>query len=199
MRRRCAPCSARRAPAPTRGSTSSTSDRRVVLGRIVGAHGVRGAMNVRYFGDGPANLLRMPAVAVAAEASEVEAPVFEVGAARPGRPGQVRLTLVGVEDRDAAEALRGRLVLGEATYLAPLPAGEFYWHQLIGCQVEGHDGTRIGTVREVWETGASDVLVVEAEDGRRVLLPTAKPLLREIDLDASRIVIEVIPGLLDST
>jgi 16S rRNA processing protein RimM len=168
-----------------------------VLGRVVGAHGVRGALQVRYFGDGPENLLRMPDVALASETPDAEAPVFEVAGARPSRRGHVRLSLVGVGDRDAAEALRGRLVLGDAAHLEPLSPGEFYWHQLIGCRVEGHDGTGIGTVRELWETGASDVLVVEAEDGRRVLLPAAASLLREVDVEARRIVIEVIPGLLD--
>ena len=55
----------------------------------------------------------------------------------------------------------------------------------------------IGTVIEIWETGAHDVLVVESEGGQRHLLPTARELMPEIDLEASRIVVEDIPGLFD--
>ena len=164
---------------------------------MVGAHGLRGAIRVRILGDGPANLLRMPQVALRDEGHEGKAQVFEVSDARPGTRGQVRMTLVGVADRDAADALKGRVVMGDVAHLEPLEPGEFYWHQLIGCRVEGHDGTQIGTVRELLETGANDVLVVEGVAGRRVLLPAAGPLLRQVDIARRRIVIEVIPGLLD--
>lgn len=59
------------------------------------------------------------------------------------------------------------------------------------------DGEEVGTVRELWETGAHDVLVVEGDDGRDRLVPTARALLREIDPAAGRIVVEDVPGLLD--
>ena len=52
-------------------------------------------------------------------------------------------------------------------------------------------------VREIWETGAHDVLLVEDEEGVRRLLPTASELMREIDLEASRIVVVDLPGLLE--
>jgi 16S rRNA processing protein RimM len=63
--------------------------------------------------------------------------------------------------------------------------------------VEARDGEPIGTVKEIWETGAHDVLVVEGPDGRRVLLPAVGEFLREIDVAGRRLVIEAIPGLLD--
>jgi 16S rRNA processing protein RimM len=170
---------------------------RVVLGRVVGAHGVRGAIRVRYFGDEPQNLLRARKVALASRHEDPEPRVFAVTGGRAGSRGHLRLELEGIGDRDAAQALVGTLVLGEAAALVPLPPGEFYWHQLVGCRVEGHDGREIGTVRELWETGASDVLVVEDAGGQRRLIPAAESLLREVDVDARRIVIEVIPGLLD--
>ena len=82
--------------------------------------------------------------------------------------------------------------------LERLPEGEYYEYQLVGCRVEGEDGQAIGTVREVWSTGASDVLVVESEEGEQRLIPTGGDFLREVDLEGRRIVIEVIPGLLDA-
>ena len=51
--------------------------------------------------------------------------------------------------------------------------------------------------RAFWETGAHDVLVVEGEDGRRRLVPTAAALIREIDAEGRRIVVEDLPGLFE--
>ncbi len=115
-----------------------------------------------------------------------------------GRSGELRVALEGVDDRDGAEALRGRQVIGDASALAPLEDGEHRWFELIGCEVFPAEGgpAAIGTVREIWETGAHDVLVVEDEEGQRHLLPAAKAFLREVDPAARRIVYEVIPGLL---
>ena len=129
------------------------------------------------------------------EGHEGQGVCYPVESVAPGRRGQLRVALEGVEDRDAAEALRGRWVLVEAAELAALPAGEYYSYQLVGCRIEGQDGALVGTVREIWETGGPDLLVVEGEGGRQHLLPAA--LLREVDVEGRRAVVELLPGLLD--
>jgi 16S rRNA processing protein RimM len=108
------------------------------------------------------------------------------------------MALAGVADRESAERLRGKLVVVEAAQLEVLPEGEYYSYQLVGCRVEAADGQPIGTVREIWPTGAVDVLVVEGETGSRQLIPAAEGQLRTVDIEARRIVIEILPGLLDS-
>ena len=122
---------------------------------------------------------------------------FEVESGAPGRPGEVRLVLRGIRDRDAAEELKGRLVAGAQQHLSALPDGEFYWYELIGCRVQAAGGRIIGTVKEIWETGAHDVLVVEGKDGGTCLVPTARALMKEVDVEAGRIVVEDLPGLFD--
>ncbi len=128
-------------------------------------------------------------------AGEGQEVCYAVESVAPGRRGELRVALEGVEDRDAAEALRGRRVLVEAAELEALPAGEYYGYQLVGCRIEGQDGALVGTVREIWETGGPDLLVVEGEGGREHLLPAA--LLREVDVEGRRAVVELVPGLLD--
>ena len=108
------------------------------------------------------------------------------------------MTLAGVASRESAERLRGKLVVTEASQLEALPEGEYYSYELVGCRVEGADGLKIGTVREIWATGAVDVLVVEDEKGAQQLIPAMESQLREVDIEARRIVIEILPGLLDS-
>jgi 16S rRNA processing protein RimM len=109
----------------------------------------------------------------------------------------VRLQLDTIGDRDEATALRGKIVLAQAGILQPLAAGEFYWHELIGCEVQTEAGDVVGTVREIWETGAHDVLVVRNEAGRQNLIPTAREITQKIDLENQRIVVAGLPGLID--
>jgi 16S rRNA processing protein RimM len=175
---------------PTPNSTSSTD--LAFVGNVVGAHGLRGQLRVRADGaetlDGVGRLvLRNPAGG--------EPRAVEVEALAPGRRGELRLTLVGVDDRAAAEALRGWEVWAEVAQLEPLGEGEYYDFELVGCRLEGEDGTPVGTVAAIWRTGAPDVLVVDAPDGRQHLVPAA--LLRGVDRKARRAVAEILPGLLE--
>ena len=111
--------------------------------------------------------------------------------------GDVRLKFEGLDRRDDVNELVGLLVTASPEVLAELPEGEFYWYELVGCRVETVQGDLVGTVREIWETGAHDVLMVENEDGVRRLVPTAEALLETIDLEARRIVVADVPGLLE--
>jgi len=163
---------------------------------------MRGEVRVSVFGDGPGNLLRAPELVLldpATGAADPAGRVVEVLEAAPGgrRGEEVRLVLGGVGTREAAAALAGLLVGADASHLEPLADGEYYWFQLVGCEVRSHDGRALGIVRALWETGAHDVLVVEDEQGRQVLLPAAADLLREVDVERRRIVVEVPQGLVD--
>lgn len=168
-----------------------------MLGEIVGAHGLRGEVRVRITGDSGQNLLEAEALWLARREDERSPRRVVVLAGGSGRPGEIRLRFEGVADRDAAEALRGMRILTETRALPKLPEGEFYWHELIGCRVESESGEVAGSVQEIWETGAHDVLVVVDERGVRRLVPTAAALLRSIDVEARRIVVADLPGLLD--
>jgi 16S rRNA processing protein RimM len=142
--------------------------------------------------------MRASLVTLAENETDSEAISMEVADVAPGRPGEVRMTFHGVSALEQAQALRGHLVMVDAAQLERLPEGEYYEYELVGCRVEGEDGQRIGTVREIWSTGAADVLVVVGEAGQQHLIPTGGDFLRKVDVDERRIVIEVIPGLLDT-
>lgn len=164
----------------------------------MGAHGLRGELRVRFFGDGPENLALQEEVWLGEDRDDPNARRYRVLGAGSGRGGEVRLRLEGVADRTAAESLRGRLVLARPAALAPLGEGEFYWHELVGCRVESEAGEPVGEVTEIWEGGRHDVLVVRTDDGRRVLVPTAREIMKQVDAAARRIVIDAIPGLIDA-
>jgi len=188
----------------TAGSTSSTkvpagAPGWVTLGCVVGAHGLRGELRVRVLDERDNNMRAGSSVWLAREEGDpkpVEARVRAVGS---GRRGEARLALEGVDSREAAEALHGRLVRGHAEQLDPLEAGEYYQFELVGCRVEDGEGRVLGVVSGIWETGAPDVLVVidGANGDRELLIPAAQEILREVDVAARRIVIDAPPGLLD--
>lgn len=176
-----------------------SSESRIVLGEIVGAHGLRGELRVRVAGDSGENLLAAKTLWLAPPARGAVARACSVLGGGAGRGGEVRLRLEGVADRDAAEALKGHQLSIEASALPPLPEGEFYWHELVGCAVESAAGQALGRVQAIWETGAHDVLVIVDERGLRRLVPTAPELMQQVDLAHRRIVVADLPGLLDPT
>ena len=75
---------------------------------------------------------------------------------------------------------------------------DFYWHELIGCTVETEAGDEVGVVRELWDTGRHDVLVVEGGPGGQVLIPTVREIMTRVDRAARRIVVDAIPGLIEA-
>jgi 16S rRNA processing protein RimM len=114
-------------------------------------------------------------------------------AARRGESHAPLIRLVGVEDRDAAEALRGQLLEVPAERLPEPEEDAFYVFDLVGCEVVC-GGQPIGTVREVLERPANDVLVVEGAQGD-LLLPFTRDAIPVVDVGARRL--ELREGLLD--
>jgi len=172
----------------------------VVVGRVVGAHGTRGEIRVRLASDSPENLLSLAQVALADPEKGAGDPAplcYEVEGGARGRVGEARLRLKGLTLREQALALRGRWVLGDPARFLELPAGEFYSYQLVGCRVAVEGRPAFGTVREVWATAGHDVLVVEGDDGRRRLIPTARAIMLRVEPEARRIVIADIEGLVE--
>jgi 16S rRNA processing protein RimM len=109
--------------------------------------------------------------------------------------GLVYLRLSGIDDREAAAELGGRLLAIPESELEPLPEGQYYRFQLIGLSVVSREGEELGRVTEVLSTGANDVYVVHGDRGE-FLLPATDQVVREIDLETGRMLIDVLPGLL---
>ncbi len=165
------------------------------MGRVSGAHGVKGQLRIGLDADDADTLRDVTRLVLAGERPDAPDSRYEIESLGAGRAGELRVTLRGVTTRAAAEALRGREVFVAMAELAPLAEGEHYGHELIGCRLEDESGAPLGQVRDIWATGAPDVLIVDGEDGREHLIPAA--LLREVDPAGGRAVVEVLPGLLD--
>jgi len=159
----------------------------VAIGRVGAAWGVRGAVRVLPLTDRRGQLAAGRTVTVAGERRKIESARWQ--------KGLVYLRLSGIEHREAAAELGGRLLAIPESELEPLPEGEYYRFQLIGLSVVSTDGEELGRVTEVLSTGANDVYVVRGDRGE-LLLPATDEVVREIDLETGRMLIEVLPGLL---
>ena len=149
------------------------ANRPVTLAAIAGAHGVRGEVRLKLFGEG-AEALRAFSV-------------FDAGAAkltlksvRPANQAAVA-TFAEITDRSAAEALRGTLLTVPRSALPPLAEGEYYYHDLIGLRCVSTDGAAIGHVVAVENFGAGDILEVEKPDGKRFMVPMNERAVPEWD------------------
>lgn len=169
---------------------------RLAIGYVAGASGDDGAVRVNWLGDGPEGLLAARTVWLAqGDADDFPRRHLVNEAAVAG--GAVHMALGGLHERADAEAYKSRLVLVDEEELAPLGDDEYYWHELVGFEVVSDSGAPLGRVVELLETGAHDVLVVASPAGEQHLIPTAREFVTEIDPQARRVVVALIPGLLD--
>jgi 16S rRNA processing protein RimM len=155
----------------------------VVVGRVAGVFGVKGWIRVFSYTDPPDNILKYRQWRLDAGALPVR---VKSGAAH-GRG--VIAQLEGIDDRDVARALIGREIRIGRGQFRPVGADQYYWSDLMGLAVIDTRGVSFGTVVDLMETGANDVLVVEGE--RRRLVPfLTGTVIRSVDLDARRIEVD---------
>jgi 16S rRNA processing protein RimM len=166
--------------------------RYIALGRILRPHGVRGEVVVEVLTDFPERLAHLPQVYLG---DAHQATLTRVRSCRI--KGDVMLmAFEACPDRTAAEALRDQLVQVPLDEAAPLPEDTYYPHQLVGLDVETTAGDDLGRLSDVLFTPANDVYVVTGPRGQ-VLLPAIRQVIKQIDLAAGRMVVELIPGLVD--
>jgi 16S rRNA processing protein RimM len=161
-------------------------------GLIQNTHGTRGVMRVQCWCDSTKVLLSLPAVYVAR--GEIMTRYNVAGGSSAGGD-LVLLRLEGIDDMDAAEALKGQTIYAAREDL-PLKDGAYFLADLPGLPViDAKDGTVYGEVIEVREVGGRRLMSVRTEHGER-LYPMVSPLLSHVDVDAG-VYVSPIPGLLD--
>lgn len=170
-----------------------SADEVLLIGTVIDAFGLRGEVKVRSVTDRVDHLRRhVQTVFVGAERRP-----FALQHVHAPKAGVLILTLGGVTDRTAAEALRGAEVSIRESDAAPLDVDEYFIHQLYGLRVVESSGAEIGIVREVLQTGANDVIVVERRGRSDTLLPMIHEVVERLDMAAGQIVVRLLPGLID--
>ena len=164
----------------------------IPVGRVVKAHGIRGEVKIVPYGETLGGLGPGEKLVPASPSGNME-PAITLVSLRSHKNAFIgRFDLIG--DIDQAQALAGKELFIPKDRLPPLPDGEYYQFQLIGLAVQTRDGTDLGTLRSIMETGSNDVYVVEGAE-KELLVPAIEDVILEIDLEKGKIIVELPEGL----
>jgi 16S rRNA processing protein RimM len=150
---------------------------------------VRGEVRVAPETDFPERFARLEQVSVAPPGAAPRLMKITAARSHVGK-GLVLLRLEGIEERDAAEALRGAALRIRDRDLTALPEGRYYEFQILGLAVITEDGRDLGTIIDIIHTGANDVY-----ETPRAMIPAIASIILEIDLEQGRMVVHWVEGL----
>ena len=151
----------------------------VTLAAVAGAHGLGGEVRLKLFAEGIDSLKRHKTL----QAGERRLTLKSI---KPGSIGAIA-RFAEIDDRAAAEALRGTLLTVPRSALPPLEEGEYYHADVIGLPCAAPDGAALGTVVSVENFGAGDLIEIEKPDGKKTMVPFRPGIA---DLEEGRVVVD---------
>jgi len=158
----------------------------VLLGRIVGVHGLRGEVKIESYTEPRLRIFDYLPWLLETAPGVIEKIEKVQGRAQ----GKGVVASLGLDDRDAAAKLIGTRIFVSRSTLPELP-DEFYQEDLAGLEVVNRAGVSFGKVSHLFDTGANLVLVTKSQDGREHLIPYVPDVyVKAVDLDAGRITVD---------
>jgi 16S rRNA processing protein RimM len=162
----------------------------LAIGRILRPHGVHGELRVKLLTDFPDRWTDLKTVYLGPRHLQKE-----IQSTRQHK-NMMLVKLVGYENRDAVESLRGELLYVTIKDAMPLEPDEFYLFQVMGLEVQTESGDVLGEIVDVLKPpGANEVFVIHGIRGE-ILIPVIDEVIVSLDLEAGVVVINPIPGLL---
>lgn len=157
----------------------------VCVAVVAAAHGIRGALRLRCFTEDPR---AVAAYGPLRDRSGGRALCVRViGEAKGG----VIVAVEGVDDRDAAEAMRGLELFVPRAALPALEEDEYYHADLVGLAVHDREGRPVGRVVALWDFGAGELLEIATDDNAVIDLPFTRDAVPKIDLAAGLVVVDI--------
>jgi 16S rRNA processing protein RimM len=165
----------------------------LVVGRIGHAHGVKGEVSVEVRTDDPDRRYATGSV-LATDPPDLGPLTVEGVRAHHGR---LLVRFAGIGDRNAAETLRGILLVVDAATAGETEDGEWWDHDLVGLTAVTTDGRTLGAVTDVVHVPGAPLLAIVDEEARELLVPFVASIVPEVDVAGGRLVVDPPPGLLD--
>ena len=163
------------------------------VGIITSTHGVRGEVKVYPTTDDPRRFRRLKEVVLDTGREKLNLEIEGVKFFKQF----VILKFKGLDNINDIEKYRQKSLYVTRKNAVRLQSDEYFIADLIGLKVQDEDGTELGTVKDVIETGANDVYEVEMADGRSLLLPAIKQCILNVDVENGMMQVHVLEGLLD--
>jgi 16S rRNA processing protein RimM len=163
------------------------------IATVVGAHGIKGAVKARYVSSTPDYYLKEKVFFLEKEGILNALNIISINNSK----NCWIILFDEIHSRNDAEVIKGCRLLLPDNHLRPLEANEFFLHKIIGCRVEDQKGQILGKIIDILETGANNVY--EVSDGSSVfLVPDVPHVVVEINVETKRMVIDPLPGLIDT-
>ena len=164
----------------------------VLIGKVVGVHGIKGEMKVKSESDiFERQIEATPEVSLYRGTKHERLEIEDI---KPYKDIYL-IKFKGIEDRSSAEERMGGEIYIKKEEQVPLEEGEFYYHQLIGLKVLDESGREVGTVKSIFEQPASHILEVETPKGKTILIPFIDHFVKEVNLEKGQIVVSLIEGM----
>lgn len=166
------------------------------VGKIVNTHGVRGEVRVVSKTDFPEERYKKGSVLYIFKQGQSEPLKVTVASHRQHKQFDL-LTFEEINSLNEAEHLKESILKVEKENLGSLDEGEFYFHQIIGCEVYDEEDKLIGQIKEILTPGANDVWVIGRKGKKDALIPYIPSVVKNIDISSKTVHIEVLEGLID--
>ena len=163
------------------------------VGIITSTHGLKGEVKVFPTTDDPGRFKKLKEVILDEKKGQRKAEVESVKFFKQF----VILKFKGMDDISDVERLRQVGLYVTRENAVKLKKDEYFIADLIGMTVENEDGKALGTLKDVIQTGANDVYDVTMEDGKSLLIPAIRDCILEVDVEAARMRVHLLPGLLE--
>ena len=174
--------------------STASSGGLVAVGRILGAHGLDGAIRVKATSDVPGRFDEGKSLAVSQDGAVARGRTYQIARSQPTGNDELILYFRGIGDRRQAQRLMGLWLCIPQSEVPSAQEGEYFHYQLIGLKVRTVEGEDLGELAEILETGSNDVYVVTGEDGD-ILVPALGRVVREIDVAGGLMVVDLPEGL----
>ena len=166
------------------------------VGIITSTHGLHGEVKVYPTTDDVKRFKRLKKVTLDTGKARTSGTELEIESVKFFKQFAI-LKFKGIDSIEDVEKYRKASLMVPRSDAVRLRKDEYFIADLIGLEVRDEDGTKIGTLKDVMETGANDVYVITLSDGRELLLPAIKQCVLEVDVEAGFIRIHILDGLLD--
>jgi 16S rRNA processing protein RimM len=164
----------------------------IEIGQIIKSHGLAGRVKALSYLESNRLLPSLKEARIGPDRDSAKR--YPIENVRPEGRTHFSLTIEGIEDRNAADALRGLSIFLPYDSLETLPEGEYYWEDLIGLSVVTEDGKPLGQIESIFPTGSNDVYVCK-EGGREILLPAIAEVILSVDIQAGTVVVRLLKGM----
>ena len=159
----------------------------VTIGQILAPWGIKGKLKVEVITDFPQRFTPCSKIYINHQPMTIDSAEWH--------KGKAIIKLNTIDSIEEAQRLRGQAIEIHHSQLQPLPEGQYYHSQLIGLEVETTQGELLGNITQILPAKSNDIYVVSGDRGE-ILIPAIEDVVKSIDPNKGRMVIEPIEGLL---